>query len=162
MAGAKSAVHLLLVVQKSMCNIPSILLKIVVMKFPKVTVKRSIAGLGLFAAEDIRPDTIVIEYTGERITTEEGDRRGGKYLFTLDEHWIIDGKDRSNISRYINHSCDPNCEAEIDEEEEKIYIRATTYIKKGEEITYDYGKEYWLEHCQPCRCTKCTKAKKKK
>ena len=132
------------------------------MKFPKVKVKRSIAGLGLFAAQDIKPDTIIIEYTGERITTAEGDRRGGKYLFTLDKNWIIDGKDRRNISRYINHSCAYNSEAEIDEEEEKIYIRAMNYIKNGEEITYDYGKEYWLEHCQPCRCSKCINKKRKK
>jgi len=132
------------------------------MKFPKVKVKRSIAGLGLFAAQDIKPDTIIIEYTGERITTAEGDHRGGKYLFTLDKNWIIDGKDRRNISRYINHSCAYNSETEIDEEEEKIYIRAMNYIKNGEEITYDYGKEYWLEHCQPCRCSKCINKKRKK
>lgn len=132
------------------------------MKFPKAKIKRSQAGLGLFAAEDITPDTIIIEYTGEKITTEEGDRRGGKYLFTLDDNWIIDGKDRQNISRYINHSCSPNSEAEIDEKEEKIYIRSINYIKRGDEITYDYGKEYWLEHCQPCRCSKCVNVKKKK
>ena len=127
------------------------------MKFPLVHVKRSSAGLGLFAGEDITNNTIVIEYTGERITTEEGDRRGGKYLFTLDDDWIIDGKNRENISRYINHACKPNCEAEIDEDEEKIFIRAVKNIKAGDELTYDYGKEYWLDHCQPCRCTTCTK-----
>jgi len=131
------------------------------MKFPKAKIKRSQTGLGLFAAEDITPDTIIIEYTGEKITTEEGDRRGGKYLFTLDDNWIIDGKDRRNTSRYINHSCSPNSEAEIDDGEDKIYIRSINYIKKGEEITYDYGKEYWLEHCQPCRCAKCVKKEKK-
>lgn len=125
------------------------------MKFPQVKVKRASAGLGLFADEDIAKDTVIIEYTGERITTEEGDRRGGKYLFTLDDDWIIDGKDRKNTSRYINHDCKPNAEAEIDEEEEKIYIRAVKNIKKGEEITYDYGKEYWLDHCQPCKCATC-------
>ena len=126
------------------------------MKFPQVTTKRSATGLGLFAAEDIAKDTVVIEYTGERITTEEGDRRGGKYLFTLDDDWVIDGKGRENTSRYINHACKPNCEAEIDEAEEKIYIRALKPIKAGQEITYDYGKEYWLDHCQPCLCATCT------
>ncbi len=125
------------------------------MDFPPVKVKRSSAGLGLFAEEDIPRDTIIIEYTGERITTEEGDRRGGKYLFTLDDDWIIDGKGRKNISRYINHACKPNAEAEIDEEEEKIYIRSRRKIRAGEEITYHYGKEYWLDHCQPCRCVSC-------
>lgn len=120
--------------------------------------KRSRTGLGLFAAEPINRDVIVIEYTGERITTAEGDQRGGKYLFTLDDDWVIDGTGRKNISRYINHSCKPNCEAEIDEDEEKIYIRAIKRIVPGEEITYDYGKEYWLDHCQPCRCAHCAPA----
>lgn len=130
------------------------------MKFPNVTIKRSYAGLGLFAAEDIPPDTVIIEYTGERITTAEGDRRGGKYLFTLDDDWIIDAKKHTHTARYINHSCDPNCEAEIDEMEEKIFIRSVAYIKNGAEITYDYGKEYWLDHCQPCRCGSCTHSKR--
>lgn len=129
----------------------------------KVQVKRSSAGLGLFAAEDIKKDAFVIEYTGEKISSEEADRRGGKYLFTLDKKTVVDGKGRENIARYINHSCRPNCEAETDEDAGKINVYAKRNIKAGEELHYDYGKEYWNDHIKPygCRCEKCQKAFRK-
>lgn len=100
---------------------------------------------------------MIIEYTGEPISTEEADRRGGKYLFTVTDNLVLDGKNRTHTARYINHSCDPNAEAEHDEDEDRIYIRACKKIKKGEEITYDYGPEYYEEHIAPygCKCTKC-------
>lgn len=124
------------------------------MKFPKVAVKRSFAGLGLFAAEDITKGQQIIEYTGERLATAVADKRGGKYLFVLTDDIVIDGKEHKNISRYINHACKPNAEA-VNHGNKKIIIEAIRTIKKGEEITYDYGEEYWLEHCQPCRCASC-------
>ena len=68
----------------------------------------------------------------------------------------IDGKPKWNKAGYINHSCVPNCEAEISKG--RIFISAIKNVKEGDELTYDYGKEYWLEHCQPCRCPKHAKA----
>lgn len=124
---------------------------------PKVTVRRSSAGLGLFAAEDIPKEQLIIEYTGERISEEEANRRGGRYLFQVTDELVIDGKGRENTARYINHACKPNAEAEHDEEDDRIYIRACKKIKAGEEITYDYGKEYIDELIGPdgCKCATC-------
>ncbi|MDX6559539.1 MAG: uncharacterized protein QOF72_2588, partial [Blastocatellia bacterium] len=74
-------------------------------------IKRTRTGLGLFAVEPIAKGTRIIEYTGPRITNEEFERREGKYFFGLNSKWTIDGSPRSNIARYINHSCRPNAEA---------------------------------------------------
>lgn len=121
-------------------------------------VRRSSAGLGLFTEVPIPKGSFIIEYVGEHISHEESDRRGGKYLFTLSDDIVIDGKARTNTARYINHSCRPNCEAESDEAEEKIRILARRKIAAGEELSIDYGKEYWNDHIAPhgCRCEKCT------
>ncbi len=125
-------------------------------------VKRSIAGLGLFATTPLKRGDFIIEYTGELIPTEEADRRGGKYLFVVSDTKTIDGKGRDNTARYINHSCAPNAEAELDEDELRVRIYAKKKILPGEEILYDYGKEYWDEHIKPygCRCPACTLKKK--
>ena len=122
-----------------------------------VTVKRSRAGLGLFANHAFKRGDFIIEYTGEHIATEEADRRGGKYLFILSKKITIDGKGRENTARYINHSCKPNAEAETDEDADKIRISAKRKILPGEEITYDYGKDYWDEYIKPfgCKCAHC-------
>lgn len=122
-----------------------------------VVVKRSNAGLGLFANTRFTRGDFIIEYTGEHISHKEADRREGKYLFTLSETVVIDGKGRDNIARYINHSCTPNVEAETDEEEGKIRISAKKKILIGEELTIDYGKEYVAEYIKPhgCRCRTC-------
>jgi uncharacterized protein len=125
--------------------------------FDAYEVKRSSAGLGLYAKKDFKKGDFIIEYTGDLVTTEEADRRGGKYLFTVSPTHTIDGKGRDNIARYLNHSCKPNAEAELNEEELRVRIYAKKGIKAGEEIVYDYGKEYWDEHIKPygCRCEKC-------
>jgi SET domain-containing protein len=125
----------------------------------KVKVKKGLADWGLFADEDIKPDEFIIEYVGERISTEEADERGGEYLFEVTEDLTIDGRDERFTARYINHSCDPNAEAEHDEDGDRIYIRACKRIKKGEEITYNYGEEFFDEHIAPkgCRCASCRK-----
>ncbi len=124
-----------------------------------VEVKRSSAGLGLFARKKFVRGDFIIEYTGEHITHDEADVRGGKYLFILSDATVIDGRGRENLARYINHSCRPNAEAETDEEEEKIRIFAKRTIMPGDEVTYDYGKEYFDEHINKrgCRCVPCAK-----
>ena len=126
---------------------------------PNLKVRRSSAGLGLFAAEDIPKEQLIIEYTGDRIDEDEANRRGGRYLFQVTPDLVIDGKGRENTARYINHSCKPNAEAEHDEEDDRIYIRACKNIKTGDEITYDYGKEYMKDIIGPegCKCATCLK-----
>ena len=125
---------------------------------PEVKVKRSSAGLGLFAGEDIAKEQVVIEYTGERITQAVANKRGGRYLFEVTDDLVIDGKGRENTARYINHACKPNCEAEHNEEDDRIYIRACKNIKKGDEITYHYGKVYMKEIIgkEGCMCATCS------
>lgn len=129
--------------------------------YPRVEVKRSRAGLGLFAGEDIKKDQLIIEYTGDRIDEAEADRRGGKYLFTVTDNLFLDGKDRKHTGRYLNHSCRPNAEAEHETTEDRIYIRAKKRIQAGEEITYHYGQEYFKQLIKPagCKCSHCQKTK---
>lgn len=126
-------------------------------KLKNVVVKRSSAGLGLFATVPFAKGDLVIEYTGEVITDAEAQRRGGKYLFELNDEWTIDGKGRENIARYINHSCRPNCYPELTDDEKKVFIYAKYKIVPGEELTYNYGVDYFKRMIQPhgCRCTKC-------
>lgn len=118
-------------------------------------VKRSPAGLGLFANENIPEGTFIIEYTGELIKMQIADSRGGKYLFKLNSRWAIDGKDRKNLARYINHFCKPNCQVQITRN--MIFIYAIRDIIKGEEIGYNYGQEYFLAYIKPkgCKCPYC-------
>jgi SET domain-containing protein len=126
-------------------------------KTPGVKVKKSSAGLGLFATTDIAKGDFIIEYTGERITSEEANRRGGRYLFELNDKWTIDGKGRDNVARYINHSCRPNSEPELSANEKRVRIFAKKAIKVGDEITYNYGRQYFREILSDgrCRCEKC-------
>lgn len=122
----------------------------------RVRVKKSRSGLGLFSFGSFYPGEFIVEYTGERISAEEADRRGGRYLFEIDEKTTIDGKTRQNMARYINHACKSNAEAEI--EDDRIYVYAKQRIESGKEITIDYGKEYFDEFIKPynCQCFSCT------
>lgn len=123
-------------------------------------VGRSSAGLGLFTNELLHKGDFVIEYTGEVITTAEADRRGGRYLFDISTRRTIDGTGRKNKARYINHFCRPNCETEIIGG--RVFVFALKKVKPGEELGYDYGKEYFNEFIKPhgCRCPKCQPLKK--
>ena len=127
-----------------------------------VLVKRSTAGLGLFANRNYTKGEEIIQYKGEIITSDEGNRRGGKYLFELNDTWMIDGKERTNTARYINHSCRPNAYAELSEDETEVRIYAKKKIKAGEEITYNYGPQYFKMVIKPlgCQCEKCAMKKK--
>jgi len=114
-------------------------------------------GFGLFARRPFRKDEFVVEYTGRKIPTAEADKLTTKYLFEIDEHWTIDGSPRSNIARYMNHSCEPNCETDI--VDGRIIITALRDIEIGEELTFDYGEEYFDEFIRPtgCKCSKCSR-----
>lgn len=123
----------------------------------KLVVKRSSAGLGLFAGENIPKDVDVIEYVGRLLSEEEAETSKSRYLFEITKKKTIDGKPKINKAGYINHSCDPNCETEI--RRGRVYIRSIKPIREGEELTYDYGEEYVDEFIKPygCRCPKCTR-----
>ena len=112
-----------------------------------------IAGQGLFAAQEIRQGSKIIQYIGEKITHEESDRRlaaGNVFIFGLDERSAIDGSTPKNIARYINHSCAPNCHTE--QFGNTIWIVAIRDIQAGEELTYNYGYEVNDEPAEPCHC----------
>ena len=121
--------------------------------------KRSSAGLGLFTTTPYQKDDLVIEYTGETITEPEANKRGGKYLFELNDDWVIDGKSRDNIARYINHHCKPNCYPKLNETETRVFIYAKRKIAANEELTYNYGKDYVNQVIKPagCKCSRCLK-----
>ncbi len=121
----------------------------------KLQVKRSSAGLGLYAQEPIKKGTCIIEYTGRVLSKEEEETITSQYLFEVSKTVTIDGKDRANTARYINHSHRPNCEIEI--YKGHVYVMAKRGITVGEELSYDYGKEFYNEYIKPkgCKCVKC-------
>jgi uncharacterized protein len=121
-------------------------------------VGRSRTGLGLFATEPIRSRTVIAEYTGPRLTNEQAEKleaRGSRYLYEINSRWTIDGSSRKNIARYANHSCRPN--AESHRLNGKVVLRAVRTINPGDEITYNYGRDYFLNVITPrgCKCKKC-------
>ena len=121
----------------------------------KLHVRRAVSGKGLFAQERISKGACITEYTGRPATLGEMARDEGKYLFWTGTTSMINGNIPENTARYINHSCVPNCEA--DGPPGRVFIMARRTIRAGEELTYDYGKEYFNKHIRPkgCRCTKC-------
>lgn len=114
-------------------------------KQPCFEVRHSpIHGFGAFATRRIRKGTRIIEYQGERVAPDVADARYANadphsiiLLFVVDKRTTIDAGVNGNDARFINHSCDPNCEA-VDEDR-RIYIEATRTIQPGEELVYDYN-----------------------
>ncbi|HUO44635.1 MAG TPA: SET domain-containing protein-lysine N-methyltransferase [Burkholderiales bacterium] len=109
----------------------------------RIVVRNSgIHGKGVFAIARISKGTRVIEYKGRRMSGEAADRKYGNdegphtFLFLLDDGTVIDANREGNSARWINHSCDPNCEPE--EENGRMFIDARRDIRPGEELTYDY------------------------
>lgn len=132
---------------------------------PRIQARRSaIHGRGVFALEPIREGTTIIEYTGERITEAEIERRypesreqmNHTFVFGIRHDVNIDGGVGGNASRFINHACEPNCDTY--EKDERMFIRAARNIRAGEELTYDYAIEAGepitpqLKACWPCWC----------
>jgi SET domain-containing protein len=131
--------------------------------YPKdLAVKRGVNGLGLFTKVPMKKGDCVIEYIGEVISAAEANQRGGRYLFETSKNRHIDGTTRKNTARYINHSCRPNCE--IDIKRGRVFVYARRAIEPGEELCYDYGKEYWNEYIKPkgCLCPKCVEKRQEK
>ncbi len=112
----------------------------------RIQVRRSgVHGKGVFALQDLAEGETLIEYVGEVISWDEAQDRhphdpndpNHTFYFHVNEDKVIDALHGGNSSRWINHSCDPNCEA--DEENDRIFIKAIRNIKAGEELNYDYG-----------------------
>jgi SET domain-containing protein len=143
----------------------------------RIVARRSpIHGNGVFAVEAIAKGEHVIEYKGTLMTDADADKMygdggetGHTFLFTLNDEYIIDANRKGNTARWINHSCDPNCQALIDESDsgdprkDKVVIEAIRKIKPGEELTYDYGivldmphtarlKKVWACRCGSSKC----------
>jgi SET domain-containing protein len=136
-----------------------------------------IHGNGVFAKEPIKKGERIVRYRGKLRTHEEvdeeyggEDENGHTFLFTLNDDYVIDANVGGNIARWINHSCKPNCESEIEEDakgrrhKDKVYIQAIRNIKPGEELTYNYGivldephtkkvKKLWACKCGAKNCT---------
>jgi len=139
--------------------------------------KSAIHGNGVFAIADIKQGEPVVEYKGKRRTHAEVDaddtgdvESGHTFLFTLNDEYVIDANHKGNKARWINHSCDPNCEPLIDEHDgknrkkDRVLIEALRDIKAGEELTYNYGivlgephtahlKKVWECRCGAKKCT---------
>ncbi len=112
----------------------------------RIQTRRSgVHGKGVFAVQDLAEGETLIEYKGEIISWKEALRRhphdpeqpNHTFYFHIDDKHVIDGRVDGNAARWINHSCDPNCEA--DEQEGRIFIKALRNIEAGEELSYDYG-----------------------
>lgn len=121
-----------------------------------------IHGKGVFALTRIFAQTRLIEYTGQRLTEAQVDKRYANddnphtFLFALDDGIVIDATIGGNSARWINHSCAPNCEAVDDGD--RIYIETLRAIRPGEELSYNYGIELEERHTPElkrvyqCRC----------
>lgn len=141
-----------------------------------VTRRSPIHGNGVFAATDIPAGVRLVEYRGRVITQAQADRRydgtsdsGHTFLFILNDDYVIDANFDGNAARWINHSCEPNCEAVIHEHDhdrrrDRVMIETIRPIKAGEEISYDYGivleerytpalKKIWECRCGSPKCT---------
>jgi uncharacterized protein len=133
---------------------------------PPLVVRRSrIQGRGVFATRDIAEGERIIEYAGALLTYAQADaqcddeamRRHHTFLFAVDGRFVIDGGRGGNESRFINHSCDPNCESVV--ERRRVFIQAQRAIEAGEELLYDYwymtDEQYTIDDLRriyPCRC----------
>ena len=127
------------------------------MKLYKVK-KSNIDKRGLYASKMIKAGEKIIEYKGKLISKKESqqnpkfDNSKDIYLFNINKKWDLDGAWSFNTARLINHSCDPNCE--VEGKGLKLWISAIKDIKKGEELSYDYGFSYSKEEIENfvCRC----------
>jgi SET domain-containing protein len=134
-------------------------------RIPYVVRKSPIQGRGAFATRKIRKGERIVEYKGEIITSAQADRRyplpkpgqhHHTFLFDLDNGMVVDAAVGGNSARFINHSCNPNCESVI--EDERVFIDAVRDIQRGEELVYDYN--YILDEphspstkrLYPCAC----------
>lgn len=148
------------------------------MSKPRIRVRNSpIHGRGVFATVDLEAGIPLIRYRGRLLTHDEADERydgsldsGHTFLFTLNDEYVVDGNQGGNSARWINHSCAPNCEAIIHENQQgdrrrdQVWIHTLRDIAAGEELSFNYGivlsvphtrrmKAIWACHCGAANCT---------
>lgn len=120
----------------------------------ELIVKKAAVGKGLFSGSRIKGGACVLEYTGRPLDEVEKTTSRSRYLFDLGTGVTIDGWVPSNRARYINHSCNPNCEATV--HRGRVWIHAIRDIAPGEELSYDYGETYFSAYIgAKCQCTDC-------
>ncbi len=121
-------------------------------------------GVGAFATTRIPAGTRVIEYAGERLTPHEADERYPEvdgerhhtFLFAIDEDVVVDAAENGNEARFLNHSCDPNCDVVI--EDGRLWIETLRDVEPGDELVYDYAYVLEERHSPaakrryPCHC----------
>jgi uncharacterized protein len=121
---------------------------------PLIVFKPStIHGMGGFARRDIRRGKRIVEYVGLKLSKAKAQmalHQQNVYIFTLDDTYDIDGSVEWNPARFLNHSCNPNCEVEIIRA--RIWIYALCDIKAGEELTYNYSYDFEDYEHRPCNC----------
>jgi SET domain-containing protein len=132
-----------------------------------IVIRRSkVQGRGVFTTRDVAERERIVEYTGTRISSDQADEqfpddentgRHHTFLFAVDDDVVIDGSNGGNDARFINHSCDPNCEIVV--ARGRVYVHALRDIPAGAELFYDYwyvtDESYTLEDLRriyPCRC----------
>lgn len=133
--------------------------------WPPLEIRESpIQGLGAFATRQIPAGTRLIEYAGERLTPDQADARYPElpgerhhtFLFAIDDEWVVDAAVGGNDAKWINHSCDPNCDAVVDDG--RIWIETIRDVQPGEELAYDYAYKLEERHTPaarrkyPCNC----------
>jgi SET domain-containing protein len=126
---------------------------------------RARTGLGLFATRPIKRRVRLAEYKGPRLTVKQAEKAeaaGNRYLFEVNSRWTIDGKARSNVARYFNHSCNPNTDTTI--KNGRVFIFSLRPIKPGEELTYHYGSDYLNNVIgkSRCKCSRCRRRRAKR
>jgi SET domain-containing protein len=123
-------------------------------KHPLIAFKPSrIHGIGGFARVDIRRGKRLIEYIGPRISKADAQaelQKQNAYIFILNETTDIDGSVEWNLARFLNHSCNPNCEADI--VHDRVWLYALRNIRAGEELTYNYSYDIEDYADRPCYC----------
>lgn len=126
----------------------------------RLLVRRASAGRGLFALEGIAKGACIVEYAGRTLKEVEWRASRNRYLFKVTDKKTIDGWNKKNLARYINHSCRPNCEIQI--RKGRVFVMAKRAIKPGEELAYHYGEEYLDHEIKPigCKCLRCQPAAK--
>lgn len=124
-------------------------------------VGRARTGLGGFATRVINKGELIDTYRGKMIDSKTADERDNRYMFEVNSRWTIDGSNRRNLARYFNHSCRPNAESDV--KKHTVIVKARKTIQPGEEIVYDYGKDYFDVFLKPvgCKCDKCLEKRAK-
>ena len=136
---------------------------------PFIVRRSRIQGRGAFATRRIHKGGLVGEYIGERLSHDEAESRYDEdsmlqpitYLFTVDDEVVIDASRRGNAAKYINHSCEPNCESLIDKG--RVFVYAMKNIQPGVELTYDYnlycegayGRDWKVRYACHCASRRC-------